>query len=157
MTKCVCVCVINRAFSVAWAKCVLQRSRWIVLRSIHTNYTNYEDVDAGVSASTLPSKICNSFSVSNAVLVFSCGCWVKVGLMMVITLALSWGVVFICWQDLHVPWSVSATSRSYADWLWFIGSHPNAWQQSTPVAASDQTVAWMARSARWMDDWLSGC
>lgn len=35
--------------------------------------------------------------------------------MMVITLALGWGVVFICWLKLHIPWSVSGSAGSDAD------------------------------------------
>lgn len=36
--------------------------------------------------------------------VFLCGMWREVSLMMVIILALSSGVVFICWLELHIPW-----------------------------------------------------
>lgn len=43
--------------------------------------------------------------------------------MMVITLALGWGAVFICWLELHIACSVSGSAGSNADWLWFIGSH----------------------------------
>lgn len=58
--------------------------------------------------------------------------------MMVIMLAMSWGAVFICWLELHIPWSVSGSAPSDADRLWFIGS-PAAWHQSRLV--SDQTYS----------------
>lgn len=46
-----------------------------------------------------------------------CGGWREAHLMMVIMLALSWGVVFICWLELRIAWSVSGSARSDAERL----------------------------------------
>lgn len=43
------------------------------------------------------------------------GRWREVSVMMVIMLALSSDAVFICWLELHIPWSVSGPARSDAD------------------------------------------
>lgn len=90
-----------------WAVRLLERAQCLLsFMAIHSHWVH----ESGANHSRL-SVTREAFTDS------PCGRCRDVSLTMVITLALGWGAVFICWLQLQIPWSVSGSAGFDVDWL----------------------------------------